>query len=95
LPADLPLLTVEDLRHLHHLAATGRGLVIAPSRGGGTSALLLRPPHAIPFAFGPASFAQHCRLAAEHGYGCVVYESPTLAFDVDTPADWAELQQTR
>lgn len=92
LPADLPLITAADIHELHRLGEMQSGVVIAPSRDGGTSALLLRPPHAIPFAFGPDSFRRHCTLAAEHGQPCQVYQSPTLAFDVDLPDDWAALQ---
>lgn len=93
LPADLPLLTTADLQALVEMAQTGPGVVLAPSSTDGTSALLLRPPHAIPFAFGPDSFARHCALAEAHGLPCRVYHSPTLAFDVDLPADWAALQK--
>lgn len=92
LPADLPQLTVADLDALVALAQTGPGVVIAPSSMGGTSALLLRPPDAIPFAFGIDSFARHCLLAQAADLPCRVHQSPTLAFDVDLPADWVALQ---
>lgn len=92
LPADLPLMTVADLHELRRLGETQPGVVIAPSRDGGTGALLLHPPNAIPFAFGPHSFERHCRAATDHGQPCQIYHSPTLAFDVDLPADWVELQ---
>jgi 2-phospho-L-lactate/phosphoenolpyruvate guanylyltransferase len=95
LPADLPLLTVQDLHALYRLAQQQPGVLLAPSRDGGTGALLLRPANAIPFAFGSDSFRYHCALAERQSLPCQVYESPTLAFDVDTPADWAELQQVR
>lgn len=92
LPADLPLITVRDIRELYRLGQTQSGVVIAPSRDGGTAALLLRPPDAIPFAFGPGSFHRHSQLATEHERARQIYHSPTLAFDVDLPSDWAELQ---
>jgi len=93
LPADLPLLTAADLERLATLAGEGTPVVvIAPCRrGDGTNALLLRPPDAIPFAFGPASFAEHCRLAEGRRVPVHVFRSPTLALDVDTPEDWREL----
>jgi 2-phospho-L-lactate guanylyltransferase len=87
LPADLPLLTAEDLAGLCAQAQLGDGVVIAPSHDGGTNALLLRPPLALPYAFGVDSFARHCALAAAAGLPCRVYRSPTLAWDVDTPED--------
>lgn len=87
LPADLPLLTVADLHALCARAELGDGVVIAPSHNGGTNALLLRPPHAIAFAFGEASYARHCALVAAGGLLCHTYRSDTLAWDVDYPED--------
>ncbi|HXF63140.1 MAG TPA: 2-phospho-L-lactate guanylyltransferase [Caldilineaceae bacterium] len=87
LPSDLPLVTAEDLTTLVTLAATGAGMVIAPSHDGGTNALLLRPPNAIPYAFGDESFERHRALAAAAGLPCRVVHSPTLAWDVDSPED--------
>ncbi len=87
LPSDLPLLTVDDLQALAALAELGEGVVIAPSHDGGTNALLLRPPHAIPYAFGEASYARHCALAAAAGLPCRTYRSETLAWDMDYPED--------
>jgi 2-phospho-L-lactate guanylyltransferase len=95
LPADLPLLTVEDIQGLAAYAARQRSVVIAPSQDGGTSALALHPPTVIPFAFGPDSFARHCQAAQQAGVPCQVYDSPTLAFDVDVRADWQRLQLNR
>jgi 2-phospho-L-lactate/phosphoenolpyruvate guanylyltransferase len=89
LPSDLPLLTIEDLDALYALALEGNSVIIAPSHDGGTNALLLRPPHAIGFAFGEDSFARHCTMAAAAGLPCHVYESATLALDVDHPEDLA------
>ncbi|RIK50826.1 MAG: 2-phospho-L-lactate guanylyltransferase [Chloroflexi bacterium] len=87
LPSDLPLLTVGDLHALVELGAAGAGVVIAPSHDGGTNALLLRPPHAIPYAFGEGSYARHVALAAAAGLPCHTYRSDTLAWDVDYPED--------
>lgn len=87
LPSDLPLITVKDLQALCGLAASGECVVVAPSHDGGTNALLLRPPQAIPFAFGEDSYARHCALAADAGLPCHPYRSETLAWDVDSPED--------
>jgi 2-phospho-L-lactate guanylyltransferase len=87
LPSDLPLLTTEDLDELYALALQGHGVVIAPSLDGGTNALLLRPPQAIAFAFGEDSFARHVALADAAGLPCHVYNSSTLALDIDHPED--------
>jgi 2-phospho-L-lactate guanylyltransferase len=87
LPSDLPLLTGADLDSLHALALTGDSIVIAPSRDGGTNALLMRPPQAIAYAFGLASADRHRALATEAGVPCRLYHSPTLALDIDRPED--------
>jgi 2-phospho-L-lactate guanylyltransferase len=91
LPADLPLLRVADIEQLYRLAADGPSVVIAPGRNGGTNALLLRPPLAIDFAFGVGSFQRHSELATAQAFPCLVYDSPTLAFDVDVVEDLVEL----
>lgn len=87
LPADLPLLTHTDLDELYELALEGEAVIIAPSRDGGTNALLLRPPHAIDYAFGEQSFARHLSLATAARLPVHVYTSATLALDVDRPED--------
>lgn len=94
LPADLPLITPEDIGQVVALGQAQRGMVIAPSQDGGTNALLLHPPQTsqtLPFAFGPQSFARHCALAEQAGLPYQVVKSPTLSFDVDWPEDLAHL----
>ena len=92
LPADLPLLTADDIRQLYLLGQAQTGIVITRSPDGGTNALLVRPPGAIEFAFGPASFARHTQLAQSAGVLVQTYTSPTLALDVDWPEDLARLR---
>lgn len=91
LPADLPLLTAADIIHLRARIERA-AVVIVPSRTGGTNALALRPPDAIPFAFGEGSCTAHRALAAGCGHAVEVWESPTLAVDVDLPSDLISLQ---
>jgi 2-phospho-L-lactate guanylyltransferase len=92
LPADLPLLTPNDIMALVNLSCEPRSVVIAPdTRGEGTNALLLRPPDALHFAFGQQSFYEHCAQAETSPLVLHVYRSPTVAFDLDTPADLRQL----
>lgn len=91
LPADLPLLNMADITQLYTLGQTHPGMVITPSHDGGTNALLLHPPHTIPFAFGQNSFARHCTLAQEAGLPYHIFESASLSFDLDWPKDLAHL----
>ncbi|MFN3335788.1 MAG: 2-phospho-L-lactate guanylyltransferase, partial [Caldilinea sp.] len=91
LPADLPRLRQQDLIELvEAFSSHPRTVVLAPSRDGGTNALMLPLPAPFPFAFGPDSLCFHRALAAAAGYTTTVVNSPTLAFDLDSPADLCE-----
>jgi 2-phospho-L-lactate guanylyltransferase len=88
-PGDTPLVQPGDLAAL---LESPPGVVIVPDRHGtGTNALVLSPPDAIEPSFGPGSCARHMAAAADAGTACVVEQVPTLALDVDTPDDLAEL----
>ena len=88
LPTDMPNLTAEDVRTMASPRGRGPQIIIAPSRDGGTNALMLQPAQAIPFAFGRDSFRRHQRLAVEAGIPVQVVESDSLLFDVDLPEDY-------
>jgi 2-phospho-L-lactate guanylyltransferase len=92
LPADLPFLAKRDIEQLHGTLAQGSQVVLAPSSDGGTNALGLRPPSLMGFAFGPQSFTRHRHAAQQLGLRQQVLVTPTLAFDVDWPADWELLR---
>ncbi|MCU0505037.1 MAG: 2-phospho-L-lactate guanylyltransferase, partial [Chloroflexi bacterium] len=64
-------------------------VVVVPDHlGDGTNALLVSPPRAIDFAFGPGSRGRH--VAAARAAGAVLVElGGPLALDVDTPEDLA------
>jgi 2-phospho-L-lactate guanylyltransferase len=87
LPGDCPLLDPRELERLltgmpEHFVA------IVPDRHGtGTNALALAPPEAIRPAFGEGSCARHVAAAREAGAPYAVEEMPSLALDLDTPAD--------
>ena len=94
LPADLPLLDADDVRAVLE-ASDGQSVVISPDGArSGTNALLVRPPDALPFAFGPDSFEAHLGAARKRGLEVRVCERPHLAFDLDTAGDLARLKQT-
>lgn len=90
LPADLPLLTGHDLAALCALGETGDGLVIGPAQDGGTNALHLRLPAALPFCFGEDSFARHLAAADAAGLVPQVYDAATVRFDLDQPQHWLD-----
>lgn len=93
LPADLPLIEAEDVRALLEETGDEPLVVISPDGArSGTNALFLRPPDALPFAFGPGSFEAHRSSAREHGLEVRVRELSHLAFDLDTVDDLAHFE---
>ncbi len=93
-PADLPLLEAGDVRAVLE-AADGPSVVISPDGArSGTNTLLIRPPDALPFAFGPESFEAHLGAARKRGLDVRVCERPHLAFDLDTAGDFTRLRKT-
>jgi 2-phospho-L-lactate/phosphoenolpyruvate guanylyltransferase len=62
-------------------------MVIAPSRDGGTNALLAWPPLVLPFLFGVGSQARHMAAARERGLGVYEFRAPGMELDVDRPDD--------
>jgi 2-phospho-L-lactate guanylyltransferase len=88
LPADLPLLTKEDVLTLIDSAAKPPVVVIAPDRHKkGTNALLMVPPGLIDYEFGEDSFQKHSERAKKANAHLEVVELPSLALDVDVPED--------
>lgn len=84
--ADIPVLADAELAAL--VEAGGRAaVVVAESTDGGTNALLLTPPDAIAFGFGPNSAARHEAAASERGLSCLRLRLPLMSRDVDTPDD--------
>ncbi len=94
MPADLPFVTAEDIEQMLYLGRFRHSAVIAPDgRRDGTNSMYLTPPNLIPLSYGVGSFARHVALAEGAGAKVLIYESPRLALDIDTPAD-LELYQT-
>lgn len=88
LPADLPLLTENDVLTLIDRAAKPPVVVIAPDRHGrGTNALLMVPAGLIEYDFGENSFQRHCDRAREAGANLEIVELPSLGLDLDLPED--------
>ena len=61
--------------------------VLAPSRDGGTSALLRSPFNCIEASFGPGSASLHRARAEDAGVAFTQVELASLAIDIDTPTD--------
>lgn len=84
LHADLPLVSVDDIRSLLEPLAVGRP-VIAPSYDGGTAALGAN--RFIDFTYGSGSYGRHLRQVPDAS----VIVRPGLAHDLDTVADLDEI----
>lgn len=92
--ADLPALTRQDVealaRHPSNVCA------IAPDRAGvGTNALSLSLPAAndFVFQFGSDSFNLHCAEITRLKLEVAVLRTPTLALDIDKPANLVDLPE--
>ena len=98
LPADVPLITVENLKQMlaHHQRP---GVTIVPaSADGGTNAMMVSPPQLITPGYGHRSCQRHSEFARAVGIEPQVLESPGtdtgtagLGLDVDTVDDLREL----
>ncbi len=90
-PADLPLVTPDDIAGLITPHSVGPSVTIAPSHDNGTNGLFLRPPGVIAPAYGPDSASRH-REAAEHAQIRVqLVDGPRWRLDLDTPEDLGRL----
>jgi 2-phospho-L-lactate/phosphoenolpyruvate guanylyltransferase len=93
-PADLPLLTVEDVRIMLACGANPPVVAVAPDRRRqGTNALLVCPIGLIKYEFGPGSFQRHCERAIQAGARLEIVDLPSLALDMDLPEDLEKVSQ--
>lgn len=92
-PADLPLITSEDVYSMLYRVGDPPVVVVAPDRHRrGTNALLVCPAGLIEYQFGPDSFSRHCGLALSAGARLEICELPSLALDLDMPDDLSLLE---
>ena len=95
IPADLPLITAEDVRILLEKAVDPPVVIVAPDRRrAGTNALLICPAGLIEYDFGPGSFQSHCERARQAGARLEIVELASLGLDMDLPEDLAIISET-
>ena len=83
--SDLPLVKALDVMQLLD-AAEASGIALATDRAGvGSNALAIADGRDFTFSFGPGSRVLHAAQAAE----MLVFQTPGLATDLDTPEDAA------
>jgi 2-phospho-L-lactate guanylyltransferase len=93
IPGDCPLIDAGELDNLvASSTADGIDAAIVPDRHRrGTNALLLDPAAGFEPQFGPDSLARHVEQAMQRGLRYSVQPLPSLALDVDTSEDLAQL----
>jgi len=88
-PADLPMLTPQDVEDFVAQRIQPPMMLISPDRRRqGTNMLLINPADLITFSFGMDSFNIHCNLAAKKGAAVIVHENERISLDLDVPEDY-------
>jgi len=88
LPADLPLISPQDIREMIDRAVDPPVVVIAPDRHRkGTNGLLISPSGLIEYDFGENSFERHCERVRQAGARLEIVDLPSLGLDLDLPED--------
>ena len=92
IPADIPLITEEEITSAIKAHPSAPSLTIVPSRDKlGSNCLLLSPPSMMPLKFGPNSYFRHLEIAQSNGLKINPMELPGFGLDIDEPADLFEL----
>lgn len=92
LPADLPLVTAQDLDALIEAAGIAGAALASDRIGVGTNALCLPLELPIRLAFGPESRARHIAALGAAGFFPALIERPGVALDVDVVKDLDRLR---
>ena len=88
LPADLPLITPEDIRNFIAYSGHPPEVIIAPDRRkDGTNALYINPADLIDFRYGEGSFNIHLDQAKKANARIEIVEGESFALDLDLPED--------
>ena len=92
IPADIPLITEEEINSAIKAHPSAPSLTIIPSRDKlGSNCLLLSPPSRMPLKFGPESYFRHLEIAKSNGLKINPMELPGFGLDIDEPKDLIEL----
>lgn len=90
IPADVPLITPDEVERVVAAHGDAPAITIVPSHDElGSNAVACSPPHALVFRFGDNSFFPHLERARASGVEPQVVQCEGIALDVDTPADLA------
>lgn len=93
--ADLPLLCTSDIQALIEQSKQHQVVLGSSLDNSGTNALLVCPPLALPYLFGPDSLHRYLDASRQKHLSSMVLRRIGLAFDLDTIGDLRELQVLR
>jgi 2-phospho-L-lactate guanylyltransferase len=89
LPSDLPFLRQDELELVLGTAVSPHTLLIcSDQKRQGTNALVLPAGSGFRFAYGRYSYQRHQAEAARLGWACQTRHLPSIAFDLDSEADY-------
>jgi 2-phospho-L-lactate guanylyltransferase len=91
IPADIPLIQTSELEEILRRAPKQGSVLVPAGDRRGTNAAFRRPADLFSLRFGNDSFEPHQAAAQATGKPCVVLEFPSIAVDVDNPADLQQL----
>ncbi|QRN83955.1 2-phospho-L-lactate guanylyltransferase [Chloroflexota bacterium] len=95
-PADLPLMTPDDVKAFLDARTEPPCIVLAPDRRRqGTNLLFTTPADLLTFSYGKESFDRHIELAKEKKAQVVIVENERIALDLDLPEDYALLNSAK
>jgi 2-phospho-L-lactate/phosphoenolpyruvate guanylyltransferase len=93
-PGDIPLVTAHEISQIVAAHSPAPSFTIVPSHDeGGSNAILMSPPDAVPLRFGADSFFPHLRAAEAQGITPTVLRLPGIALDIDNPEDLTAFAQ--
>ncbi len=95
LPADLPLLSTDELDTLIRDQEDGSIRIAGARDQDGTNALVMKPPSLLATSFGVGSFERHKKFAKALSVKIEEVNLPGLSFDVDTEKDLIDFVQTK
>lgn len=87
IPADIPLITADDIGEIVSLAPAAGTLLVPAWDGRGTNAAIRRPAGLFPLRFGNDSFLPHTTAAEATGHPLVIIHNRHIALDLDSPAE--------
>jgi 2-phospho-L-lactate guanylyltransferase len=91
-PADIPLITEDDVRNIFNMVKNIPVSVIPCRKGIGTNGLVLSPPGVMHTAFGVDSKEKHCLMAKMAGVKYSIFHAHSISCDIDTVEDLLLLQ---